>query len=103
MFQITEQNLGGRDLDVSIAKRLAEKLEHEEGINVKSDPKAWFKLMIAVNKARQHLSDSETAEVNVEQLYGSNDFYHSLTQEEFREWASPQLSKFEDFMNKVAN
>ena len=66
MFQLSEQNLGGRDLDVSIAKRLAEKLEHEKGISVKSDPKAWLKLMMAVNKARQHLSTNKTAEVNIE-------------------------------------
>ena len=103
MFQLSEQNLGGRDLDVSIAKRLAEKLEHEQGINVKSDPKAWLKLMMAVNKARNRLSIDTTAQVNVENLYGSTDFYHSVTQAEFREWVSPQLTKFRDFMNSVAN
>ena len=51
MFSITEQNLGGRDIDVSVANRLVEKLKHEEGVDIKSNPKAWFKLTEAVNNA----------------------------------------------------
>ena len=99
MFQFTERNLGGRDFDVSVAKRLAEKLEHEEGIQVKSDPKAWFKLVEAVNKARIGMSIDTSAQVKVDTLYGSKDFRHTLIEAEFREWASPQLTKFKEIMN----
>jgi len=36
------RNLGGRDLDVAVAKRLAQAFEAAHGIDVTDIPKAWF-------------------------------------------------------------
>ena len=50
--QKSERNLGGRDLDVAVAKQLAKVFSQQSGADVTGLPKSWLDLIEAVKKAR---------------------------------------------------
>ena len=79
----SDPNLGGRDLDRSVASHLAVEFEQQTGIDVSGDQKAVFRLMEAAQSAREKLSIMPDANITIERLSQSKDFTKVLTRDEF--------------------
>ncbi len=60
-----DSHMGGRDIDQKIVRHLADEFKKESGIDVTNDPLALQRLDEAAEKAKQELSTSVEAEVNI--------------------------------------
>ena len=68
LYEQTERNLGGRDIDKVVARRIAKDFEKTSGVDVTTDSKAMTTLEAAVNKSRSMLSVDDTTKINVDLL-----------------------------------
>ena len=60
--------LGGDDFDDRIIDLLADKVQAERGVNVRSDPVAFEKLKQAAESAKITLSEAESAQIDIPEL-----------------------------------
>ena len=79
--------LGGDDFDDRIIDLLADKVQAEQGVNVRSDPVAFQKLKEASERAKIELSESEVARVEIPDLLEHEGrmitLQHDITVDEF--------------------
>ena len=86
------RNLGGRDLDIAIAKRIAVVFKEQTGSDVRHIPKAWLRVMQAAEKAKQHLTIDNKAIIRIEALQRGNDLDYILTVQEFSQIIAESLT-----------
>jgi molecular chaperone DnaK len=60
-----DSHMGGRDIDQKIVRYIADEFKKESGIDVTKDPLALQRLDEAAEKAKQELSSSTEAEINI--------------------------------------
>ncbi|MEJ0053219.1 MAG: molecular chaperone DnaK [bacterium] len=60
-----DSHMGGRDIDQKLVKHIAAEFQKESGIDVTKDPLALQRLDEAAEKAKQELSSSAEAEINI--------------------------------------
>jgi len=72
LFQVIstagDTQLGGTDMDLSIAEWLADEFKGEYGMNLQDDPTAWRRLLEAAEKAKIELSNVIETEINLPYL-----------------------------------
>lgn len=88
-----DKHFGGRDLDYAIANHFAEEFVGKYKIDVRENPKAFYRLLTAAEKLKKVLSANSQAPLNVESIMNDVDVSSSLTREELEEYIQPLLNR----------
>ncbi|OBA24302.1 heat shock protein 70 [Metschnikowia bicuspidata var. bicuspidata NRRL YB-4993] len=88
-----DKHFGGRDFDLAIANHFAEEFKSKYKIDVKENPKAFYKVIAASEKVKKVLSANTQAPINIESLMNDVDVSSSLTREELEKYVTPLLDR----------
>lgn len=88
-----DRALGGRDFDDCLVDHFAEEFKEKYKIDVKSNPRATFRLREAMAKAKKVLSANAETPVNIECLMDDTDVRSKITRETFEGLAANLLSR----------
>lgn len=88
-----DKHFGGRDFDYAIANHFAEEFKGKYKIDVKENPKAFYRVLAASEKVKKVLSANSSAPINIESLMNDVDVSSSLTREELEEYVKPLLER----------
>ncbi|EGX43978.1 hypothetical protein AOL_s00210g139 [Orbilia oligospora ATCC 24927] len=88
-----DRHFGGRDFDKAIADHFADEFKEKFKIEVKSNPKAYTRLMTGVEKVKKVLSANAQAPLNVESIMNDIDVRGMLKREELEELVKPLLDR----------
>ncbi|EEQ37893.1 hypothetical protein CLUG_02016 [Clavispora lusitaniae ATCC 42720] len=88
-----DKHFGGRDFDHAIANHFAEEFKGKYKIDVKENPKAFYRVLAASEKVKKVLSANSSAPINIESLMNDVDVSSSLTREELEEYVKPLLER----------
>lgn len=87
----TLKDFGGRDIDLAIANHFTKVFQDKYKIDVKTNPKAWGRVLQQSEKLKKILSANSTAMFNVESLMNDIDVSASMQREELEEYLKPAL------------
>lgn len=88
-----DKHFGGRDFDHAIANHFAEEFKSKYKIDVKENPKAFYRVLAASERVKKVLSANSSAPINIESLMNDVDVSSSLTREELEEYVKPLLER----------
>lgn len=88
-----DKHFGGRDFDYAIANHFADQFKDKYKIDVRSNPKAFYRVLTASEKVKKVLSANTSAPINIESLMNDVDVSSSLTREELEEYVQPLLQR----------
>ena len=88
-----DKHFGGRDFDYQIANHFADEFKGKYKIDVRENPKAFYRVLAASEKLKKVLSANTQAPFNIESLMNDVDVSSSLTREELEEYVQPLLSR----------
>ncbi|SCV73593.1 BQ2448_7519 [Microbotryum intermedium] len=88
-----DRHFGGRDLDHALVEHFAAEFKAKYKIDVKSNPKALFRLAAAVEKLKKILSANPVAPLSVESIMNDVDASSTLKREELEELVAPLLER----------
>lgn len=88
-----DRHFGGRDLDLALVDHFAAEFKEKYKIDVKSNPKATFRLAAAVEKLKKILSANPLAPLSVESIMEDIDASSSLSREDFEGLIAPLLER----------
>ncbi|KAM9907743.1 hypothetical protein OXX80_007508 [Metschnikowia pulcherrima] len=88
-----DKHFGGRDFDHAIANHFAEEFKAKYKIDVKSNPKAFYRVLAAAERVKKVLSANTQAPINVESLMDDIDVSSSLTRDELEQYVTPLLNR----------
>lgn len=88
-----DKHFGGRDFDHAIANHFADEFKSKYKIDVRENPKAYYRVLTASEKLKKVLSANTQAPFNIESVMNDVDVSSSLTREELEEFIKPLLAK----------
>lgn len=88
-----DKHFGGRDFDYAIANHFADEFKGKYKIDVRENPKAFFRVLAASEKVKKVLSANSSAPINIESVMNDVDVSSSLTREELEEYVKPLLER----------
>ncbi|KAK6343539.1 adenyl-nucleotide exchange factor sse1 [Orbilia blumenaviensis] len=88
-----DRHFGGRDFDKAIAEHFATEFKEKFKIDVKSNPKAYTRLMTGVEKVKKVLSANAQAPLNIESIMNDIDVRGMLKREELEDLVRPLLDR----------
>jgi heat shock protein 5 len=80
-----DTHLGGEDFDLRVVEFYSKFVKEKHQKDIKSDPKAFQKLKMAVEKAKRTLSSETEATIEIESLIDGIDFKQKLTRAKFED------------------
>lgn len=87
------KGLGGRDFDHALAEHFADEFKAKYKIDIRTNAKAYFRVMKQVEKFKKVLSVNKVAQLNIECLMNDIDVSAELTREEFEAILAPLVTK----------
>lgn len=88
-----DRHFGGRDLDLALVDHFAAEFKEKYKIDVKSNPKATFRLSAAVEKLKKILSANPLAPLSVESIMEDIDASSQMAREDFEALIAPLLER----------
>ncbi|EGW35297.1 heat shock protein of HSP70 family, partial [Spathaspora passalidarum NRRL Y-27907] len=88
-----DKHFGGRDFDRAIAEHFATEFKGKYKIDVRENPKAYYRVLVAAEKLKKVLSANTQAPFNIESVMNDVDVSSSLTREELEEMVKPLLER----------
>ncbi len=88
-----DKNFGGRDFDRAITEHLADEFKGKYHIDIRSNAKAYSRVMRASEKVKKILSANTSAPVNIESVMNDIDAQSTLSREELEELVKPLLER----------
>ncbi|CCD24241.1 adenyl-nucleotide exchange factor SSE2 NDAI_0C05820 [Naumovozyma dairenensis CBS 421] len=88
-----DKHFGGRDFDRAITERLADEFLTKYKIDIRSNPKAYNRILAASEKLKKVLSANTTAPISVESVMDDIDVTSQMTREELEELVQPLLKR----------
>lgn len=100
LFQVSDPNLGTRDLDLALFTFYSEKILAKTGQLVAELPKSKFRLLEAIEKQRKVLTANSEANISVDCIVGEIDFTYFLKRDEFINICAPIFERWQTlFLN----
>ncbi|KAK9720193.1 adenyl-nucleotide exchange factor sse1 [Basidiobolus ranarum] len=96
-----DRHFGGRYIDEVLVNHFAEQFKEKYKIDVKSNPKALFRLRAGCEKLKKVLSANTQAPLNVESIMNDIDVSALMTRDEFEELCHDMLTRMEDTLNRA--
>ncbi|CAG8522839.1 5513_t:CDS:2 [Paraglomus occultum] len=90
-----DRHFGGRNFDNILVDHFAEQFKEKYKIDVKSNPKALFRLRTACEKLKKVLSANPQAPLNVESIMNDVDVSSFITRQEFEDMIGSFLDRVE--------
>ncbi|KAG9294562.1 hypothetical protein G9A89_008673 [Geosiphon pyriformis] len=91
----SDRNFGGRNFDQVLVDHFAEIFKEKYNTDIKSNPKALFRLRVGCERAKKVLSANSQAPLNVENVMNDIDFNSMIKREEFEELCKDLLDRIE--------
>ncbi|OLL25920.1 Heat shock protein hsp88 [Neolecta irregularis DAH-3] len=88
-----DRHFGGRDFDIALIDHFAKEFKGKYNIDIKSNPKAVFRLAAAVEKLKKVLSANPAAPISIESIMNDMDVSSILKREELEEFVKPLLER----------
>lgn len=88
-----DKHFGGRDFDRAIADHFAEQFKAKYKIDVRENPKAYYRVLAALEKVKKVLLANSQAPINIESVMNDVDVLLLLTREELEEFVQPLLER----------
>ncbi|CAH2355071.1 heat shock protein homolog Sse1p [[Candida] railenensis] len=88
-----DKHFGGRDFDYAIANHFADEFIGKYKINIRENPKAFYRVLTAAEKIKKVLSANTQAPFNIESLMNDIDVSSSMNREELEEYIQPLLNR----------
>lgn len=90
-----DKHFGGRDFDYAIANHFADEFKTKYKIDIRENPKAFYRVLTASEKLKKVLSANSQAPINIESVMNDVDVSSSLTREELEEFVQPLLQRID--------
>ncbi len=91
-----DKHFGGRDFDRAITEHLADEFKTKYHFDIRTNAKAYSRVMRASEKVKKVLSANTSAPVNIESVMNDVDAQSSLSREELEELVQPLLERVDD-------
>lgn len=88
-----DKHFGGRDIDRALAEHFAEEFKTKYSIDVRSNAKAYNRVLTACEKLKKVLSVNSVAPLNIESLMDDIDVSSQLKREELEKLIEPILNR----------
>jgi heat shock protein 4 len=88
-----DRHFGGRNIDKALIDHFAAEFKEKYKIDIYSNPKAYFRVAVAVEKLKKVLSANAQAPLNVESVMNDVDASSMLKREELEELIKPMLDR----------
>jgi len=88
-----DENIGGRDFDRLLVNHFADEFQEKFKVNIRSNPKALFRLEQACEKAKNILTVNSQAPISIESIMNDVDVRGMISREKFEELAAPLLER----------
>lgn len=88
-----DKHFGGRDFDRAITEHFADQFKDKYKIDIRKNPKAYNRILIAAEKLKKVLSANSTAPFSVESVMDDIDVSSQLSREELEELVKPLLKR----------
>ncbi|VVT45315.1 uncharacterized protein SAPINGB_P000709 [Magnusiomyces paraingens] len=88
-----DRNFGGRDVDYHIANHFAEQFVTKYKMDVRTNPKAFSRVLTQAEKLKKILSANTSAPFNIESVMNDTDVSGSMTRDELEEYLTPLIAK----------
>lgn len=88
-----DKHFGGRDFDIAIANHFADEFKSKYKIDVRENPKAFYRVLTAAERLKKVLSANSQAPINIESLMNDVDVSSSLSRDELEEYVQPLLER----------
>lgn len=98
-----DTHLGGEDFDNRLVQHFCNEFKRKYKKDITNQPRALRRLRTACERAKRTLSSSNTATLEVDQLYDGIDFYTNITRARFEELCNDLFKKTLEPVEKVIN
>lgn len=98
-----DTHLGGEDFDNRLVQHFCIEFKRKYKKDITNQPRALRRLRTACERAKRTLSSSNTATLEVDQLYDGIDFYTNITRARFEELCNDLFKKTLEPVEKVIN
>ncbi|CAK7895404.1 heat shock protein homolog Sse1p [[Candida] anglica] len=88
-----DKHFGGRDFDYAIANHFADEFVGKYKIDVRENPKAFYRVLTAAEKLKKVLSANTQAPFNIESVMNDVDVSSSMNRDELEEYVQPLLNR----------
>lgn len=88
-----DKHFGGRDFDRAITEHFADEFKTKYKIDIRENPKAYYRVLTAAEKLKKVLSANTQAPINIESVMNDIDVSSSLTREDLEEFIKPLLER----------
>lgn len=78
-----ETAFGGDEIDFAIANHFANKFNAKYGVRVQDNQRAWYRILMGVDKVKKNLNENESASVSLDCLLNDRDLEDKLSREEY--------------------
>ncbi|KAL1997909.1 hypothetical protein VTN02DRAFT_448 [Thermoascus thermophilus] len=88
-----DRHFGGRDFDKALVDHFAEEFKEKFKVDIRSNPKAWARTLVAAEKLKKVLSANAAAPMSIESLMEDVDVRAFVKREELEEMVKPLLDR----------
>ncbi|PVH17460.1 uncharacterized protein CXQ87_000346 [Candidozyma duobushaemuli] len=88
-----DKHFGGRDFDRAITEHFADEFKGKYKIDIRENPKAYYRVLTAAEKLKKVLSANTQAPINIESVMNDVDVSSSLTRDELEKFVQPLLER----------
>ncbi|AMD19643.1 HCL508Cp [Eremothecium sinecaudum] len=96
-----DKHFGGREFDRAITEHFADEFKTKYKIDIRSNPKAYNRVLTAAEKLKKVLSANSTAPFNIESVMNDVDVSSQLTREELEKLVAPLLERVTEPVTKA--
>ncbi|ODV62989.1 adenyl-nucleotide exchange factor SSE1 [Ascoidea rubescens DSM 1968] len=89
----SDKHFGGRDFDIAITEHLADEFKSKHKFDIRTNPKAYNRVIQASEKLKKVLSANSEAPISIESLMNDVDVRSHLKREELESLVQPLLEK----------
>ena len=88
-----DKHFGGRDFDRAITEHFADEFKEKFKIDIRTNPKAYSRVLTAAEKLKKVLSANTAAPINIESVMNDVDVSSQMTREDLEELVQPLLKR----------
>lgn len=88
-----DRHFGGRDFDRALVQHFSKEFKEKFKVDIYSNPKAYTRVMTAVEKLKKVLSANAQSPINIESVMDDVDVRGMLTRQELEELVQPLLDR----------
>ncbi|KAJ5852352.1 Heat shock protein Hsp88 [Penicillium soppii] len=88
-----DRHFGGRNFDKALTEHLAVEFKEKFKVDIKTNPKAWARTLVAAEKLKKVLSANPQAPLSIESLMDDTDVRAMMKRDELEEMVKPLLDR----------